>query len=67
MDYDLVFGKMREMMRREKPYQNRLALVTIYNFFRYIAKTMKKRPKMAIFGQAEKCSHILEPSFSAII
>ena len=38
-----------------------------YNLLRYIAKTMKKRPKMAFFGQAEKCSHILKPSFSAII
>ena len=28
---------------------------------------MKKSPKKAIFGQAEKCSYILEPSFSAII
>ena len=65
MDFDLVFGKMREMTRRDKPYQKKLALVTI--FFRYIAKTMKKRQKMAIFGQAEKSLHTLEPSFSAII
>ena len=65
MDFDLVFGKMREMIRRDKPYQKKLALVTI--FFRYIAKNNEKRPKTAIFGQAEKCSHILETSFLAII
>ena len=38
-----------------------------HKLLRYIAETMKKRPKMPIFEQAEKCSHILEPSFSAII
>ena len=38
-----------------------------YNLLRHNAKTMKKRPKMVIFGLAEKCSHNLEPSFSAII
>ena len=65
MDFDLGFGKMREMMRRDKPYQKKLVLVTI--LFRHIAKTTKKRPKMAIFGLAEKCSHTLEPLFSAII
>ena len=47
MDFDLVFGKIREMMRRDKPYQKKLALNTIC--FRYIAKTMKKGPKMTIF------------------
>ena len=65
IDFDLVFGKMRETLRKNKPYQKNLALVTI--FIRYIAKTTKKRQKMAIFGQAEKGSHTLEPSFSAII
>ena len=61
MDFDLVFGKMREMMRRDKPYQKKLVLVTIY------WDIMKKHPKMAIFGLAEKCPHTLEHSFLAII
>ena len=30
MDFDLVFDKMREMMRKDKPYQKKLALVTIF-------------------------------------
>ena len=30
MDFDLVFGKLREMMRRDKPYQKELVLITNY-------------------------------------
>ena len=66
MDFNLVFGKMREMLREDKPYQKKLDLVTIY-WDILKKKTIEKRLKMAIFGQAEKCLHILEPSFSAII
>ena len=31
MDFDLVFGTMREMMRRDKPYQKKVILVTIFS------------------------------------
>ena len=31
MDFDLVFGTMSEMIRRDKPYQKKLILVTIFS------------------------------------
>ena len=31
MDFDLVFGTIREMMRRDKPYQKKLILVTFFS------------------------------------
>ena len=30
MDFDLVFDKMREIMRRDKPYQKNLVIIKIY-------------------------------------
>ena len=79
MDFDLVSGKIHEMMRRDKPYQKKLILVTIdwdilqkhgrknVQKRRLSSRKVEKAEKAGKAEKAKKGSHIFEPSFETFV